>query len=334
MIFKRSSPRRHGAGAFEPLDRVSGGLADWPAGTARMPTARTFTTTLPGGLAKTSSRNSHGARPGASRTSARPRSGPYTARRSAACGETSRRDLAAQARRAGRRCRAVPGAPYAPRRPGVRTSLRPRRQHRLFQARRARLSIARPHVARRRRSAQCWPRAMAETRSAWVTMPVTSISSRSGRASRSRVTCTGSPAHGAVTAPHGRGTAHGCGRLAGWQARAAVHLSGGARTLVVIDRKQLEAGRGALDKVALEPTIERPLVFASPRWSPDGRYVAVERRARDGPSQIVVVDPDTRGQKVVATSASGRNVRRRGHPTAARCCLLPIDPAAPSTCIE
>ena len=89
---------------------------------------------------------------------------------------------------------------------------------------------------------------------------------------------------------------------------AAVHLSGGARMLVVIDREQIEAGRGAFDKVALEPTTDAPLVFASPRWSPDGRHVAVERRARGGPSQIVVVDPDTRVQTVVATSASGRNV--------------------------
>ena len=89
---------------------------------------------------------------------------------------------------------------------------------------------------------------------------------------------------------------------------AAVQLSGGVRTLVVIDREQLARGRAAFDTVASETTGRAEMVFASPRWSPDGRHIAVERRARGGPSEIVLVNPETRGARVVATSPSGRNV--------------------------
>jgi Tol biopolymer transport system component len=86
---------------------------------------------------------------------------------------------------------------------------------------------------------------------------------------------------------------------------AAVHLSGGVRTLVIIDREQLEGGRAAFETGS---SAREATVFASPRWSPDGRHIAVERRARGGPSEIVLVDADTRGETVVATSPSGRNV--------------------------
>jgi Tol biopolymer transport system component len=45
--------------------------------------------------------------------------------------------------------------------------------------------------------------------------------------------------------------------------------------------------------------------FASPRWSPDGRWIAAER----GPSEIVLVDPVTRQlARTVATSARGRTI--------------------------
>ena len=60
--------------------------------------------------------------------------------------------------------------------------------------------------------------------------------------------------------------------------------------------------------MASETTGRAEMVFASPRWSPDGRHIAVERRARGGPSEIVLVDAETRGATVVATSPSGRNV--------------------------
>jgi hypothetical protein len=48
--------------------------------------------------------------------------------------------------------------------------------------------------------------------------------------------------------------------------------------------------------------------FASPRWSPDGRAIATERRVLGGPSEIVVVDAATGQARSVAASRDGRNV--------------------------
>ncbi len=48
--------------------------------------------------------------------------------------------------------------------------------------------------------------------------------------------------------------------------------------------------------------------FNAPRWSPDGRTVAVERHRRGGPSEIVVVDVATELARVVASSANARLV--------------------------
>ena len=49
--------------------------------------------------------------------------------------------------------------------------------------------------------------------------------------------------------------------------------------------------------------------FASPRWSPDGRWIAAERRRRaTGPSEIVLIDAATRALRVVAAAASGRAI--------------------------
>ena len=45
--------------------------------------------------------------------------------------------------------------------------------------------------------------------------------------------------------------------------------------------------------------------FASPRWSPDGRRIAAERRARGGASDIVVIDAGTGAAQALV--ASGRN---------------------------
>jgi Tol biopolymer transport system component len=48
--------------------------------------------------------------------------------------------------------------------------------------------------------------------------------------------------------------------------------------------------------------------FSSPRWSPDGRSIAAERRALGGPSEIVVVDSATGRARALAASPDGRNV--------------------------
>jgi hypothetical protein len=48
--------------------------------------------------------------------------------------------------------------------------------------------------------------------------------------------------------------------------------------------------------------------YASPRWSPDGTAVVVERRTTGGPSEIVVIDPRSgRTQRLVTVTPRGRN---------------------------
>jgi hypothetical protein len=53
---------------------------------------------------------------------------------------------------------------------------------------------------------------------------------------------------------------------------------------------------------------EASVDYSSPRWSPDGRFIAVERRRLGGPSEIVVVNAATREARVIVSSADGRNV--------------------------
>ncbi len=48
--------------------------------------------------------------------------------------------------------------------------------------------------------------------------------------------------------------------------------------------------------------------FSAPRWSPDGRFIAAERRQLGGGSDIVVVEVATGEVRTVAGSARGRNV--------------------------
>lgn len=48
--------------------------------------------------------------------------------------------------------------------------------------------------------------------------------------------------------------------------------------------------------------------FSAPRWSADGRSIAVERRRLGGPSEIVLVDPATRQITPVVSSGEGRNI--------------------------
>jgi hypothetical protein len=51
---------------------------------------------------------------------------------------------------------------------------------------------------------------------------------------------------------------------------------------------------------------ERDTQFGMPRWSPDGRAIAAERRPLGGPFEIIIVDPGTGATEVVA-SGPGRN---------------------------
>ena len=48
--------------------------------------------------------------------------------------------------------------------------------------------------------------------------------------------------------------------------------------------------------------------FSAPRWSPDGHSIAAERRRLGGPSEIVVVDVASRTARAVVASRAARNV--------------------------
>jgi dipeptidyl aminopeptidase/acylaminoacyl peptidase len=47
--------------------------------------------------------------------------------------------------------------------------------------------------------------------------------------------------------------------------------------------------------------------FSTPRWSPDGRAIAAERRRLDGPSEIVIIDAATRDVRILVSSDRARN---------------------------
>ncbi len=52
-----------------------------------------------------------------------------------------------------------------------------------------------------------------------------------------------------------------------------------------------------------EPSTE----FTAPRWSPDGRSIAVERRRLGGPSELIVIDVGTRAVRTLVASSPARN---------------------------
>jgi hypothetical protein len=66
-----------------------------------------------------------------------------------------------------------------------------------------------------------------------------------------------------------------------------------------------ESGKTAVPEMFLsEPSTD----FSTPRWSPDGRSLAVERRRVGGPSEIVVIDVATRAERTIVSSRDARNV--------------------------
>ena len=65
-----------------------------------------------------------------------------------------------------------------------------------------------------------------------------------------------------------------------------------------------EGSLGIPTVIAAEPAVD----YASPRWSPDGSSIVVERRVIGGPSEIVVLDGGTGApRQVVTASTRGRN---------------------------
>jgi hypothetical protein len=79
---------------------------------------------------------------------------------------------------------------------------------------------------------------------------------------------------------------------------------------------RLDHGTDPGTPVALvsEPDTE----FGAPRWSPDGRSIAAERRRLHGPAQIVLVDPDNGRVRVLASPPGGRSASPAWTPDGAR----------------
>jgi hypothetical protein len=91
---------------------------------------------------------------------------------------------------------------------------------------------------------------------------------------------------------------------------AAVEVRGGSRALVVLDTERVLTSPRPLGPSDLMPIArlgDGDDVYASPRWSPDGAMLATEHRRRGGRSQVVVTSSDGHDPRVVVESI-GRNV--------------------------
>ena len=107
----------------------------------------------------------------------------------------------------------------------------------------------------------------------------------------------------------------GLRRLTRGARAAAPDVTSDGRTIVCTvqlpDRRAIatmelpDAGRlGTPAVLVSEPFTD----FSSPRWSPDGRWIAAERRRVGDPYEIVVIDRATRDIRTVYANASGRAV--------------------------
>ena len=83
----------------------------------------------------------------------------------------------------------------------------------------------------------------------------------------------------------------------------------GARALVIVGLKADAAGSSTSPEVSAVETLvfEPETQFDAPRWSPDGRSIVVERHRVGGLSEIVVVDVGSRSVRIVASMAGARS---------------------------
>jgi Tol biopolymer transport system component len=82
----------------------------------------------------------------------------------------------------------------------------------------------------------------------------------------------------------------------------------GRRELVFFTIERDRRGRLSLNPLRLPLVADVRSTYGAPRWSPDGRSLAVERRRLDGPSEIVVFDVADGRERVTASSARTRNI--------------------------
>lgn len=88
---------------------------------------------------------------------------------------------------------------------------------------------------------------------------------------------------------------------------ACIQAGNGARRLRVFRVEGARVGELRLTPAPL-PGLVGDAVYGSPRWSPDGKRLAVERRLPGGPSEIVVIDAASGEARVAAATATGRNL--------------------------
>jgi hypothetical protein len=104
---------------------------------------------------------------------------------------------------------------------------------------------------------------------------------------------------------------------------ACVQSRPGRRDLVLVDvGRPFQRRRGGPERPALQPSVttllsEAETQFNAPRWSPDGRSIAVERHRLGDASEIVVVDVATKVTRVIAPASFGRSVTPTWHPDGA-----------------
>ena len=90
---------------------------------------------------------------------------------------------------------------------------------------------------------------------------------------------------------------------------ASVRETAGRRELVLVKLNQ--SSEASADELTTDINVllsEPETQFNAPRWSPDGRSIAVERHRRGSLSEIVVVDIAARAVRVVASDAHARIV--------------------------
>jgi hypothetical protein len=80
----------------------------------------------------------------------------------------------------------------------------------------------------------------------------------------------------------------------------------GTRALAFFAIHRGEGDRLSLAPAALPVRSEPGATYGAPRWSPDGRQLAAERRREDGPSEIVIIDMVDGAARVVTAAPGGR----------------------------
>ena len=109
---------------------------------------------------------------------------------------------------------------------------------------------------------------------------------------------------------------------------AAVRLTGGARNLAWFD---VERSPDGAMRVKERPGPDGGGQAGSPRWSPDGRQLAFERRITGGASEIVLLDLDGHSARVLASARTCRLVTPAWTPDGRAVVFASDQPAVPAS---